>query len=313
MACSTPAVDKRLTAEGVSVVGISATPGSDQDGRKFTEIAENNAAEWMIVDGYQFDENYQSTIKQTGRKLMLLDDTGKSTHYFADVVLNQNVTACEKMYSNRESHTQLLLGTGYVLLRRQFATWHGWERNFPAVAKGILIALGGSDPDGLTLPVLKSLSKMCDSQLEIFVIVGGSNPRIHDLQRAAIALGPRIRLLNDVSDMAARMAEADLAIICGGGTLWEALYMGCATLTYSRPGVQEDINEQLSTAGTVIDLGRVADLNEAKLLAAVEDLLPCARKRRSMAQIARQVVDGRGAMRTLQFLDAITPSVEITE
>lgn len=302
MARSTHATEQCLVDEGMEVVRLPVTPDSREDAGHLAEIAIKHNAEWVVVDGYQFSESFQFAIKQAGLKLMVVDDTGKCGHYFADVVLNQNVTAHEGMYPRREANTRLLLGADYVMLRREFERWHEWQRGFPTVGENILVTIGGSDPDALTLPLIRAFAKIRDFRVQLTVIAGGSNPRIAELQRATNETGPQIQLLTDVRDMATVMANSDLAVICGGGTLWEALYMGCATLTYSRPGVQEKIIGNLSAAGAVLDLGPVEEFDEPRLLAVVKRLISSAQLRQSMAQQGREVVDGRGTSRVLQAL-----------
>jgi UDP-2,4-diacetamido-2,4,6-trideoxy-beta-L-altropyranose hydrolase len=302
MTQSTPAIEQSLSDEGMGLIHLSETPGSNKDAEYLSQIARKNDADWIVVDGYQFDESYQFAIKQADLKLVFVDDTGKCGHYFADIVLNQNVTAREGMYPRREAYTRLLLGADYVMLRREFARWHEWQRGFPIVAERILVTMGGSDPDALTLPLIRAFAEIRDFRFQLTVIAGGSNPRIAELHRATKEMGPQVQLLTDMRDMATVMANSDLAVICGGGTLWEGLYMGCATLTYSRPGVQEKIIGNLSAAGAVLDLGPVEEFDEPRLLAVVKRLISSAQLRQSMAQQGREVVDGRGTSRVLQAL-----------
>jgi UDP-2,4-diacetamido-2,4,6-trideoxy-beta-L-altropyranose hydrolase len=300
MAQSTSAIGQCIRAEGMDLIHIPGERGSEQDAKHLVEIARKNNAGWIVVDGYEFNSRYQRAIKRAGRKLMFVDDTGKCGPYLADVVLNQNVTAGEEMYSDRESYTMLLLGTKHALLRREFASWSKWKRSFPNGAKRVLVTMGGSDTEALTLPVIAAFEKIPDFRLTI--VAGGSNPRIAELQSATNKMGTQIQLLTDVRDMAGIMAQSDLAVICGGGTLWEALYMGCAIVTYSRPGIQEQINRELNALGAVFDLGLAETFDEVSLLGAVRDIASSSQQRQSMAQRGREVVDARGASRVLQAL-----------
>ena len=300
MAQSTAAVDHYLGGKGMELIHILGAPGDRTDANQLLETARSQGAEWIVVDGYQFDESYQVAIKRAGFKLFFMDDDGRWGHYFADIVLNQNITAREEMYSKRESNTTLLLGAKYVILRREFESWQRWQRSFPEDAKRILVTMGGSDPEGLTLPLVKALTKIRD--VETTVVVGGSNPRIAELQHAAKDFGPQLELLTDVRDIAGIMANSDLAVICGGGTLWELLYMGVATLTYSRAGVQQEIIDKLCSAGAVIDLGPIKDFDESCIQDAVRRVISSLQLRRSMGQEGRKLVDGNGGSRVLRTL-----------
>ena len=116
------------------------------------------------MDGYRFDSEYQRNLKNAGLKLLFVDDLGQCEHYFADLVLDQNVHASEKMYQRREPYTRLLLGSGYAMLRREFQAMREWRREIPAVGRTLLITMGGSDPDNFTLRLIKALAKISHSR-----------------------------------------------------------------------------------------------------------------------------------------------------
>jgi UDP-2,4-diacetamido-2,4,6-trideoxy-beta-L-altropyranose hydrolase len=297
LAQSTVAILQYLQDEGMEVIHISGKSGGSGDASRLTEIAKVQGVEWIVLDGYQFDESYQIAAKQAGFKVMLMDDDGRWRHYFADIVLNQNVTAREEMYSKREPYTTLLLGTKHVMLRREFEPWRRRQRSFPVIAKRILITMGGSDPEGLTLPLLKAIRKIPD--VEMTVVVGGSNPRLAELQHAAKEFGLQLKLLTHVRDMAGIMANSDLAVISGGGTLWELLYMGCPALSYSRAGVQKQIIEKLCSAGAVVDLGPIEDFDECRIQDTVFRLISSLQLRQALGREGRKLVDGQGINRVL--------------
>jgi UDP-2,4-diacetamido-2,4,6-trideoxy-beta-L-altropyranose hydrolase len=305
IADAAPATRDRLIADDMKVVPLEISAGSEDDAARVIELAERYAADWVVVDGYQFGADYQRQLKAAGLKLLVVDDNGHAGHYCADLVLDQNAHAREELYENREPYTRLLLGPSYALLRREFARWLDWRRTFPTVAKRILVTMGGSDPEAMTLPVIKTLANFCADGVQLTVMVGGGNPRLVELRHAAPEVSSQIRLLTDVRDMAAVMMESDLAIICGGGTLWEGLYMGCAILTYFRPGVQEQIVGKLSTIGAVCNLGSIAQFEQSRLKEVVETVILSRQLRQSMAQQGRRTVDGRGTRRVLQALTGI--------
>src|SRR5438270_10410528 len=113
-----PAVARKLQEEGFEVVAIGAEIGSKHDAVRTQELARERHAEWVVVDGYQFDSEYQARIKDAGFRLLFLDDVGRRGRYSADIILNQNIHAREEIYADREQHTRCLLGPGFALLRR---------------------------------------------------------------------------------------------------------------------------------------------------------------------------------------------------
>src|SRR5262249_6250570 len=142
-------------------------------------------SKWVVVDGYQFGPDYQKLLKAAGLRVLFLDDYGHSTHFSADFVLNQNVSARASFYSDREAGTRLLLGPKYALLRRQFIPWRDWVRSVTSDCRKLLVMMGGSDPENLTALVIDALQLANLENLETTIVVGGSNPNFPELRRAA--------------------------------------------------------------------------------------------------------------------------------
>jgi spore coat polysaccharide biosynthesis predicted glycosyltransferase SpsG len=110
-----------------------------------------------VVDGYHFTGEYQKAVKQEGLSLLVVDDFGHAEHYWADVVLNQDMNAEECLYRSREPYTRLLLGPEYVCLRREFRRLPRVPRQSNGAACKLLVTLGGSDPGNVSELVIQSL------------------------------------------------------------------------------------------------------------------------------------------------------------
>jgi len=308
LAESTPAIDARLRSEGMEIVQLRADPNSVQDARDVSALASDRCAAWVVVDGYRFDSQYQRNLKNAGLKLLFVDDLGQCEHYFADLVLDQNVHATDKMYSKREGYTRLLLGPRYAMLRREFQAWREWRREIPQTGRKLLVTMGGSDPDNLTLGLIEALPGISAPNLEITVVAGGSNPHLAELQRAVGKSSAPIHLVRNASNMPELMAQSDIAIICAGGTLWELLYMGCATLSYFRTAPQGQIIAELGAMGGVRGMGRVESFERESIACAIEELIEDQDRREKMAQLGRSLVDGEGISRVLGYVSPRAPN-----
>jgi UDP-2,4-diacetamido-2,4,6-trideoxy-beta-L-altropyranose hydrolase len=297
-----PPVRERLLSEGMEVVPLGAQPGSNEDARGVAELARQRAARWVVADGYHFDADYQRALKATGLQILFVDDNAHAGHYTADLVLNQNAHAEESLYPNREPYTRLLLGTDYILLRREFERWRDWKREIPDFGRKILVTMGGSDPDNITLRVVEALTHSRVRGLEITVVVGGSNPYGESLERRVLEGAPSVRWHRNPDNMPELMAWADMALIAAGGTLWELLFMACPVLSYARNPAQGGIISELAGQGAVQDLGRAQHFDPVSLDAAIMELAGSAERRRQMSAMGRERVDGRGAGRLCELL-----------
>ena len=175
-------------------------PGSDADAEGLARLAAARQASWIVLDGYHFDDRYQRVVKEAGHRLLVLDDVGASSHYYADLVLNQDLNAAESLYGNREAYTRLLLGTKYALLRREFRECPRKPRDFGSRPRTLLVTMGGSDPDNATLQVIEALVQSGRDGLQAMVVIGPSNPHGPSLEAATKGC-PGIRLLRSPANM----------------------------------------------------------------------------------------------------------------
>src|SRR5208337_4043288 len=184
MAEATPPIEERLRNESFEVTRLAVQVGSAVDAERTSQLAFQHGATWVVVDGYEFSAEYQANLKRRGLKVLFIDDNGHARHYSADLVLNQNAHAAEGFYPSRDSSTRLLLGPRFVMLRREFTSWRGWNREIPPVARRVLVTMGGSDPDNVTQKVVEAILSQGDFEVdfEVTVVAGGSNPHLPTLR-----------------------------------------------------------------------------------------------------------------------------------
>ncbi len=301
-AMEAPAMEARLQSEGMEVVHLSAEPGGADDATQTADLARQMEAAWVVLDGYHFGADYQRIIKESSLHLLAIDDNGHADHYCADIVLNQNIHAHRDLYRSKESYTRLLLGTRYVLLRREFLRWQGWKREIAGVARKVLVTLGGGDPNNVTLKVIQALQQVEVDRLEAVVVIGGNNPHYGELQDAVRESQLAIRLEKRVTDMPPLMAWADMAVSAGGSTCWELAFMGVPTVVLVLAENQQHIAAGLDQAGVVLNLGSHTRVSAGQVAAAVAALVEDPAVRRQISERGIELVDGLGSERVTKSL-----------
>jgi UDP-2,4-diacetamido-2,4,6-trideoxy-beta-L-altropyranose hydrolase len=297
------ALQTRLQNEHIALHLLDTEPGSEDDARQTAALAASLGAAAVVVDGYHFGGDYQRILKEAGLKLLFIDDNAHADHYYADFVLNQNSYASEGMYPNREPYTILLLSTLYTMLRREFWSWRGWEREIPDVARKLLVTLGGSDPENVTAKILDALELVDIDGLEIAIVAGGSNPHLSDLQRRVRESRHKIDLKQNVEDMPALMAWADAAVSAAGTTIWELAFMGVPTALMAVAENQWGILEDMVEADACTGLGWHEDKSPEAIATAIQTLLIDKTKRERFAWVGHRVfVDGFGVERVVSYL-----------
>ena len=299
--CESRDLRESISNAGMQVVMLDRTHPNPLDWELTSQILQKHSNAWVVLDGYHFNPEYQRQVKNTGQRLLVIDDTAHLDHYYADIILNQNISADKLSYSC-DPNTRLLLGTDYVLLRSEFHAWRDWQREVPEIARRVLVTLGGGDPYNVTLHVINSLKILSISDLEVRVVVGALNPHIQILREALLSVPCTIKLLHNVKNMPDLMAWADLAVSAGGSTTWELAFMGVPSLVLTIADNHDEIGKDLEKIGVALDLGWYHTFDAGALKLAILDVLYDRDKRIEMSENGRKLVDGKGIDRLFAYL-----------
>lgn len=293
-------LEKRLRAEGMNFVYIHAQPATLDDAKKTADLVSKNA--WLVIDGYHFKGTYQQALKDRLERLMCFDDHGHAHRYCADLVLNQDICASKSFYRNKLKKTKMLLGTKYIVLRKDFLKMRVLKRQIPDIVRKVLVVMGGSDSSNVTLKVIKGLMRTDTKNREVVIVIGPSNPHGAILKEAIKVKGKKFKLVRNVSNMPTLMAWADLCISAGGSTCWELAFMGLPTLMVIANQTQVGSTERLHKAGIVKNLGRQSQVSVEQITQAVESISANRNLRRRMSSKGQKLVDGQGVNRVLKAM-----------
>jgi UDP-2,4-diacetamido-2,4,6-trideoxy-beta-L-altropyranose hydrolase len=294
---ATPAIQARLVAEPFEVLSLCCAAGTLDDSAQTVALAKEQNADWIVVDGYRFTADYQRALKDAGLKVLFLDDYGQAGHYFADIVLNQNLSARTEIYPSREPHTQLLLGPNYCLLRREFTAWRDWKREVSPLGRRVLVTMGGSDPENVTARVVDALALVGVEDLEAVVVMGGSSPHSEMPEFSSAQSGNKISARRDVTNIAELMAWADVAVSSAGTTCWELCLLALPALLVHVAENQTAVARELARRHCAVHLGGPRDFTVEQLAEKLQKLLKSAETRQDISVRCRELVDGRGAWR----------------
>jgi len=297
-ACLTKSLIGRFYDEGCKVVRFNGAYPDSRDWQITSETVAQFHEPWLVLDGYNFDLAYQRAVREAGYRLLVIDDTARLPKFHTDVLLNQNIDAKRLTYRCNPD-AMLLLGTRYVLLRKEFLKWRGLKRNIRNVSSRILVTLGGGDPNNVTLKVIRVLQQLELPELEARIVVGPANPYLEALRQEVKRSTCNLQLLTDVTNMPELMAWADVAVSSGGSTCWELAFMQLPSVIVVMADNQRPIAESLHKAGVALNVGTYQNLSFVEIAQAVRRLLVATVERREMAGRGKELVDGEGANRVL--------------
>jgi UDP-2,4-diacetamido-2,4,6-trideoxy-beta-L-altropyranose hydrolase len=299
--CESENLRQKICEEGFNLVRLKGSHPQSSDFETTCSIVNKSKQSWLILDGYHFTPDYQKAIRNTGIKLMIIDDYNHHPVYDVDFILNQNIGA-EFFRYNCDSNATQLLGCDYTILRKEFRQYKQNKRVILQKANRIIVTMGGADPDNITLKVLNTLDLLGDSSLDVKIIAGPSNHNADSLRTAASQSLFNCEIYHDVEKMSVLMDWADLAIGAGGSTCWELAFMGVPSLIIIVDDNQEKIAHGLEEKGVIINLGWHSLLDEKECAEKIQGLLFDQNKRAIMSQQSKQIIDGTGVDRIVSMM-----------
>lgn len=208
------------------------------DAKQFLEFVEQESI--VVLDGYNFNTNYQKIIKEKGCKLVCIDDL-HNVKFCADAVINHAVSGIEKKYKTNKG-TKLYCGLKYSLMRKEF-------RNVPVKRKpptrgSVLIAMGGSDVNDHSYKVAKQFSKRKDIK-KIGIIAGNLNPNLkalESLKKKCASKGIKYNLLFNLNagDVVKEFSSNQYCVLSASGMAIEALACGIKPIIIKTASNQKD-------------------------------------------------------------------------
>ncbi|MDR5907505.1 UDP-2,4-diacetamido-2,4,6-trideoxy-beta-L-altropyranose hydrolase [Franzmannia qiaohouensis] len=276
-----------------------------------TDAAESSSVlrdlnpEWLVLDHYALDGRWEEATRQHWQRLFVIDDLADRTH-IADLLLDQNLGRQVSDYKSLlPEHAHCLVGPQYALLRPEFAELRPYSlmRREAGALRHLLISLGGVDKDNATGTVLRTLQDCpLPEDCTITVVMGGHAPHLDDVQAAAATMTWPTEVVINVSDMAKRMAEADLAIGAAGSSSWERCCLGLPTLLLILAENQKQIAHAMDASGAALILGDPTQLDK---LSVRWESLTQSHVLAQVSKTARSVTAGNGSEIAYELMQKI--------
>jgi UDP-2,4-diacetamido-2,4,6-trideoxy-beta-L-altropyranose hydrolase len=304
---------ERIERESVDVVRSSVVAAGAEDAAILRDALAGDGAAMAVVDGEAFATPYFAALGAAGPRVLVVDDMADRAAYPVGFVLNQNAHADRSAYP-ADATCRFLLGTRYVLLRREFAAAPP-DRTTPQVARHLLVTFGGADPTRMTARTIGALRRLPEAlrgAIRVQIIVGAANPEAARIEAAATDpdLGFRAVVERSVADMPARMAWADLAITSGGSTVWELARTGCPALVIETVPAEQWLVSGLVRVGLFHSLGAGSGLDERTIADEIAAKAEDVAWRTSMTALGMRLIDGEGARRVVVALADGAPAHE---
>jgi UDP-2,4-diacetamido-2,4,6-trideoxy-beta-L-altropyranose hydrolase len=264
--------------------------------------------DWLVVDHYALDRRFEGLLRPHVGHILVIDDLADRPHD-GDVILDQNYRPDQAgRYDGLVPKAcRQLLGPEYALLRPEFAEARRKLKPRSGDIKRIFIFFGGVDASNETARAVQAFLALGRFDMTADVVVGAGNPQRGEI-KALCDAHENMACHVDISDMAARMAAADLAIGASGTATWERCCLGLPSLVISVAENQRAGAEALAGQGLIHYLGSAPDVTSGDILVAVNELMTNSAYYREMSEKCLLTVSPDGAARVLTALLAIGDS-----
>ncbi len=246
------------------------TVPSTIDAKGTIAALDGRPVDWLVVDHYGIDANWESQLRPFVDRVMVIDDLANRRHD-CDLLLDQNLrVGHHSPYSTLvPQKCQTLLGPRFALLREEFHQQARMPQRERTSVRRILVSFGGSDGANATTMALDALVQL--PQTIVDVVIGLQHPnRDWILDRCKIA-GWTCHV--QTTEMARLIAHSDLALGAAGASSWERCFLGLPSVIVVTAENQRVIAQNLHTSRAAVSIGAMSTDSTAHIVSAVRALL----------------------------------------
>ena len=160
----------------------------------------------------------------------------------------------------------------------------------------VLVAMGGSDPHGLTLRMAKALAVL-DPVFRIRFVIGTGMKDARKVARGLVMLKKNYETVEGADDLSVEYASADLALCAFGVSAYELAALGIPALYLCLNEDHAASASAFTDAGMGMSLGLAGNVSDAEIARNVQWLLNKSNVRRAMRNAGLSLMDGQGARR----------------
>lgn len=226
--------------------------------------------DWVVVDHYAIGSEWEKQISSYCNRIMVIDDLANRNHY-CDILLDQNplVYIHEKYNALCLKETLMLLGPKYTLLSPDFLEAHlnriKFLQNSISSENGeIIIFMGASDQEGLTLKVLESLENEGYTE-RLHVLAGLINNNKHSISQYCQARNIKCTINHE--NTAKLLVKAAMGIVACGKFAIELQALGIPCLLVPLSEIQEQVAMYFANYGNAKVVKKNSLLNNELFLA----------------------------------------------
>ena len=221
----------------------------EQDARDTCNAIQKLEASWIVVDHYGIDARWERVVRETGRRVMVIDDIGDRSHDCQFLLVPSISLDTEEIYRTAPNAGKILIGPKYIFIRPEFSDLT-LQRQRSGEIKKILVYMGSNDVMNQAGKALTALEGI--PNIEVKALIGNHHPFEAEL---IACQSDSIEVMKTTPAMWELMAWADLALGACGQAAWERCALGLSAIVVINAENQRRETIVLDSEGVVNSIG----------------------------------------------------------
>ncbi|MFB5630899.1 MAG: UDP-2,4-diacetamido-2,4,6-trideoxy-beta-L-altropyranose hydrolase [Nitrosopumilaceae archaeon] len=284
-------IEKELRSSKIPYIKIPNYNSITKESKNIFSIMNSNRYKIIVVDMREFSEKLCKNLFYKKIKTILIDDAWTKNAY-ADLIFNGTLIKQYQKYKKKNKNCKIFVGPQYNLIKEEFKIFRKKTKKITTKSSYVVvITTGGTDPNEVSLIVIKSILMV--PNLKIIVIVGPFSKNLKKIQE--IAKGQRnIKILESPKNIWKIFNLADLVISSAGNTLYELSIQHVPTICIAAEEHQIPYGRLFSGYGFSIFLGLWKNINEKQIQTTLTKLLTDVNLRKKISKPNKKILDENG-------------------
>ena len=235
-------------------------------------IKKNNInVDWLIIDHYAIQKNWEQKIKPFVKNICVIDDFTNREHD-CNILINQQITPEEglKKYKNLiNEKCKIYCGNNYLLIHPFYYSFKDYKKNYNKKhLKKINIFMGGSDSFNITENIIDlcyNYNKKLLNKIQFDVIIGKSNKHYKKIEEKIKKLD-NFHYYYNLTFIGNLLSQADLCIGAPGSTSYERCLVKTPCLCICIAENQKTVIDKFIKNNCIKYLGTLDDNYQEKLI-----------------------------------------------
>jgi len=262
----------------------------------FFELLNEIKPDIVVIDCLNTTKEYVVKLKEIAPKVVVFEDEGEGSKY-ADAVINA-------LYEKDIQEKNKYYGAKYCCLRDEF--FIKTPKPFSNEVTNIFVSFGGSDPSDITSKVYEIacdlVKKYPNLKFDFVVGFGFKDNRRGEL----VPIENKINIIYNTPHISEYMAKSDMAVISGGGTIFEVCSLGVPSIVLTQ-NLRETTHKFAQIHNGFINLGLGKEIDTQTIGNTIEWLMnaPIIRKEMQDLMLSADLRNGIKRVKNIILGDEI--------